>query len=133
MATRVCVQKGTGEQKYKNILHSSVKDHWSLTCEIRISLCVCAVGCSVSSPLQWSCQEQVRVTTMTVPMVHSVLSRTRILCVSVSMVMKACTVRSWSASTSSTENRSCRSPPTSLQNRPIYHYRYITRVRVRSS
>ncbi len=132
MVTRVCVQKGTGEQEYKNTLHSSVKDLRSSTCEIRISLCVCvcvcmcAVGCSVSSPLQWSCQEQVRVTTMTVPTVHSVLSRTRILCVSVSMVMKECNVRSWSASTSSIENRSCRSPLTSLQNRPIYHYRYIT-------
>jgi len=125
MVIHVCAQKDTGEHEYTNTLN-----HQGLPCGIRVSLCVCmcvcTVGCSASSLLQWSCREQVRVTTMTVPMVHSVLSRTQILCVSVSMVTRACTVRGWSASTSSIENRSCRSPPTSLQNRPIYHYRYMS-------
>lgn len=103
-----------------------IRDHHVEYMSHCVFVCVCAVGCSASSLLQWSCREQVRVTTTTVPTVHSVLSRTQILCVSVSMVTRACTVRGWSASTSSIENRSCRSPPTSLQNRPIYLYRYMS-------
>lgn len=128
MATHVCAQKDTGEHEYTNTLQSPGRDNQRSQCGIHVSLCfyVCVrtVGCSASSLLQWSCREQVRVTTTTVPTVHSVLSRTQILCVSVSMVTRACTVRGWSASTSSIENRFCRSPPTSLQNRPIYLYRY---------
>lgn len=127
-ATLVCVQKDTGEHEYTlQIFHygdDSPRDQHVK----RVPLCARAVGCSATSPPRWCCPEQVRVTTTTVPTAPSVLSKTRIQFVSVSMVTKVCTARGWSVSTSSIGNLSCRSPPTSLQSRPIYHYRYTVQI-----